>query len=72
MPIIFICEDNDLSVLTKTEDRRSWKAVDLANSLNMYAVDITDDPWLIAHHVKKISESGKPKINQSKKDISIL
>jgi len=60
LPIIFICEDNDLSVLTKTEDRRSWKAVDLANSLNMYAVDITDDPWLIAHHVKKISESGKP------------
>ena len=60
LPIIFICEDNDLSVLTKTEDRRSWKAVDLAKSLNMYAVDITDDPWLIAHHVKKISESGKP------------
>ncbi len=26
----------------------------------MYAVDITDDPWLIAYHVKKISESGKP------------
>ena len=60
LPIIFICEDNDLSVLTKTEDRRSWKAVDLANSLNMYAVDIADDPWLIAHHVKKISESGNP------------
>ena len=27
LPIIFICEDNDLSVLTKTEDRRSWKAL---------------------------------------------
>ena len=60
LPIIFICEDNDLSVLTKTEDRRSWKAVDLAKSLNMYAVDIADDPWLIAHHVKKIKTSGKP------------
>ena len=60
LPIIFICEDNDLSVLTKTEDRRSWKAVDLAKSLNMYAVDIADDPWLIAHHVKKINKSGKP------------
>ncbi len=60
LPIVFICEDNDLSVLTKTEDRRSWRAVDLANSLNMYAVEITDDPWLIAYHVKKISESGKP------------
>tara|TARA_B110000008_G_scaffold276542_1_gene316012 strand:- start:5497 stop:6384 length:888 start_codon:yes stop_codon:yes gene_type:complete len=60
LPIIFICEDNDLSVLTKTEERRSWKAVDLANSLNMYAVDITDDPWLIAHHVKEIIKNGKP------------
>lgn len=60
LPIVFICEDNDLAVLTKTEDRRSWKAVDLANSLDMYAIDITDDPWLIAYHVKKISESGKP------------
>jgi pyruvate dehydrogenase E1 component alpha subunit len=60
LPIVFICEDNDLSVLTKTEDRRSWKATDLAKSLDMYAVDITDDPWLIAYHVKKISESGKP------------
>ena len=47
-------------MLTKTEDRRSWKAVDLAKSLNMYAVDIADDPWLIAHHVKKIKTSGKP------------
>jgi hypothetical protein len=26
----------------------------------MYSVDIADDPWLIAHHVKKISESGNP------------
>ncbi len=60
LPIVFICEDNDLSVLTKTEDRRSWKATDLAKSLDMYAVDITDDPWLIAYHVKKISESGRP------------
>jgi len=60
LPIVFICEDNDLSVLTKTEDRRSWKSTDLAKSLDMYAVDITDDPWLIAYHVKKISESGKP------------
>jgi pyruvate dehydrogenase E1 component alpha subunit len=60
LPIIFICEDNDLSVLTKTDDRRSWKAVDLANSLNMYAVDIADDPWLIAYHVKEIIKNGKP------------
>lgn len=60
MPIVFICEDNDLSILTKVDVRRNWSPVDVAKSLGMYAVDITDDPWLIAHHVKKIIESKKP------------
>lgn len=59
-PVIFVCEDNDLSILTKVETRRSWSPVDVAKSVGMYAVDITDDPWLIAHHAKKIFESGKP------------
>ena len=59
-PVIFICEDNDLSILTKVEVRRSWNPVDVAKSMGMYAVDITDDPWLIAYHAKKINESGKP------------
>jgi len=59
-PVIFICEDNDLSILTKVEVRRSWNPTDVAKSMGMYAVDITDDPWLIAYHAKKIKESGKP------------
>jgi len=59
-PVIFVCEDNDLSILTKVETRRSWNPVDVAKSMGMYAVDITDDPWLIAHHAQKIKESGKP------------
>lgn len=51
LPVLFICEDNGLSILTPVEVRRSWSMVDVASSLGMYAVDITDDPWLIAHHV---------------------
>ena len=54
LPILFICEDNDLSILTKTKVRRNWEVVDLANSLGIPAVDITDDPWLIAHHIKSM------------------
>ena len=52
LPVLMICEDNDLSILTHVATRRSWSMVDLARSLGMEAVDITDDPWLIAHHVE--------------------
>lgn len=52
LPIIFLCEDNGLSILTEIPVRRSWSIVDVARSLGVYAVDITDDPWLVAHHVK--------------------
>jgi pyruvate dehydrogenase E1 component alpha subunit len=50
LPVLFICEDNNLSILTPVETRRSWSLVDVAKSLGMAAVDIGDDPWLIAHY----------------------
>jgi len=52
LPVLFVCEDNSLSILTKVETRRSWSMVDVAHGLGMPAVDITDDPWLIAHYVE--------------------
>ncbi|MEE8348680.1 MAG: thiamine pyrophosphate-dependent enzyme [Acidobacteriota bacterium] len=52
LPVLFLCEDNSLSILTKVETRRSWSMVDVAHGLGMAAVDITDDPWLIAHYVE--------------------
>jgi TPP-dependent pyruvate/acetoin dehydrogenase alpha subunit len=53
-PVLFVCEDNDLSILTPVSTRRPWNMADVARSLGMYAVDIADDPWLIAHHVSKM------------------
>lgn len=50
-PVLFICEDNDLSILTPVAARRTWSMVDVAAGLGMPSVDIADDPWLIAHHV---------------------
>lgn len=50
-PVLFVCEDNDLSILTPVATRRSWNVVDVAKGLGMEGVDISDDPWLIAHHV---------------------
>ncbi|SVE11951.1 uncharacterized protein METZ01_LOCUS464805, partial [marine metagenome] len=55
LPILFICEDNDLSVLTPTSERRNWNIKDVANSFNINSCDITDDPLLIinkANHYK--------------------
>lgn len=51
LPVLFVCEDNDLAILTHVATRRSWSMVDVAWALGMEAVDIADDPWLIAHYV---------------------
>ncbi len=56
-PILFACLDNDLSILTKVEIRRSWKMTDEAMAKGMPAYDITDDPWLIMHHVKQVKNN---------------
>ena len=52
-PVLFICEDNDLSILTPVSTRRSWSVVDVSEAYGMKALDIGDDPWLIAHHVSE-------------------
>lgn len=61
--ILFICDDNDLSVLTPTKDRRKWKLSDVAKSFGLKTVDITDDPWLINHWTKKLKYSLPALIN---------
>ena len=63
LPVLFICEDNDLSILTHIKTRRSWWLDDVARSLGMTSVAITDDPWLIAHHVEKSLEKLPAFIN---------
>jgi len=55
LPVLFICEDNGLSILTPVHVRRSWSMVDVAKGLGMIAIDITDDPWLIAHHIENLA-----------------
>ena len=37
-PILFICEDNDLSILTEKSIRRSWSIVDVAHGFGVDAV----------------------------------
>lgn len=54
LPVLFVCEDNDLSILTPVATRRTWRLADVARALGLAAVDITDDPWLVAHHVTNL------------------
>ena len=63
LPILFICDDNDLSVLTPTSDRRTWEITDVAESFGIRSVDIADDPWLIDHWCKTLSDDLPALIN---------
>lgn len=51
-PILFVCEDNNLSILTKKRVRRSWEITDVAKGFGIKAIDIEDDPILIFNTVQ--------------------
>lgn len=53
-PVLFICMDNNLSILTEVSVRRSWTMADEAKAKGMPAYDIPDDPWLIMHHIERV------------------
>ncbi len=63
LPILFVCEDNGLSILTPVETRRRWSVPRVAEGFGIPAVDIADDPWLIAHHARALSKSLPALIN---------
>ena len=54
LPVLFVVEDNNLSVLTEKKVRRNWKIEDVARGFGIEAVSIKDDPrdiysWLIGY-----------------------
>lgn len=55
LPILFVCEDNNLSILTEVKVRRNWKMTDLAKSFGMDAAETADDPWSIMHYAWHLS-----------------
>ncbi|MDO8509340.1 MAG: thiamine pyrophosphate-dependent enzyme [Nanoarchaeota archaeon] len=57
LPILFICEDNNLSILTEIKVRRNWKIVDVAKSFGMTVAETVDDPWSIMSHAKNLSNN---------------
>ena len=53
---LFVCEDNNLSILTKVEARRNWKTSNVARSFGLESIDITDDPWIIMYYAKEFDK----------------
>ena len=56
LPILFVVEDNNLSILTEKKVRRNWEMHDVAKAFNMKAFDIKDDPFEIKGALKDVSQ----------------
>ncbi len=52
LPILFIVEDNNLSILTEKKVRRNWNMHDVARSFKMRGYDLKDDPVEISKYQK--------------------
>jgi pyruvate dehydrogenase E1 component alpha subunit len=63
LPILFVCEDNNLSILTKKSERRNWELTDVVKSIGMPAIDIIDNPNLISYYVEKFKDNLPALIN---------
>ena len=60
LPILFVCNDNNLSILTKVDVRRNWKTADVARAYGMEAMELADDPWTVMHHAKALAAKKEP------------
>lgn len=54
LPILFVVEDNNLSILTEKKIRRNWNMHDLAHAYKVEAYDIGDDPTEISNHLSHV------------------
>lgn len=54
LPILFVVEDNNLSILTEKKVRRNWEMDSVARSFGMTAFNLSDDPEEIKEAVKDV------------------
>lgn len=53
LPILFVVEDNNLSILTEKKIRRNWEMSDFAKSVSVNGYNIQDDPESIYNTTKE-------------------
>ena len=63
LPVLFICIDNNLSILTEVEVRRSWSITDVVKAFGMSVIDVADDPWMVLQHTRELTQSLPAFIN---------
>jgi len=56
LPVLFICEDNNLSILTKKCDRRKWELSNALKGIGMNSENISDDPYEISYYLEKFKD----------------
>ncbi len=64
IPILFVVEDNNLSILTKKKVRRNWKMDSVAKGFGVKAYNISDDPDDIKKHKRTFLNTIFPRIAQ--------
>tara|TARA_R110001592_G_scaffold115967_4_gene316681 strand:+ start:126 stop:962 length:837 start_codon:yes stop_codon:yes gene_type:complete len=63
LPMIFVVEDNNLSILTEKKMRRNWEMHDVAEAFQMKGLDITDDPMELRNAVENAFQDGPILLN---------
>jgi pyruvate dehydrogenase E1 component alpha subunit len=63
LPILFIVEDNNLSILTEKRIRRNWEMDDVARAFKMKALNIDDSPNTIYDSLKDYNFEGPMLLN---------
>jgi pyruvate dehydrogenase E1 component alpha subunit len=56
LPMLFVVEDNNLSILTEKKVRRNWEMDDVAKSFKMRGYNIEDNPEIINEHLEGVFE----------------
>lgn len=59
-PVLFVCEDNDLSILTPKRIRRSWGIVEAARGLGVESKEIKDSPKAIYEAALDFASNPRP------------
>lgn len=63
LPVLFVCIDNNLSILTAVEVRRSWSITNVVKAFGISAIDVADDPWTVLQYTRELTQSLPAFIN---------
>lgn len=63
LQVLFLCTDNELSVLSGKEKRRSWELDELARGFGMTGMDVSDDPFTLMLLIKSYADRLPALIN---------